>query len=110
MHFAHYVGLQNMGGAKALKRAPHLDYLQFVALLQLHWYSCPLLISTRTLSVNTSDEMSAGISNRLPEIVSTLKILKNVVALAPLGEQVGAGIELAISICEMAEVRIFITL
>jgi hypothetical protein len=48
--------------------------------------------------------MSAVISSRLPEIISTLKVLKNVVALAPLGEHVGAGIELAITICEMAQV------
>jgi hypothetical protein len=48
--------------------------------------------------------MSAASSGRLPEIISTLKLLKNVVALAPLGEPVGAGIELAISICEMAQV------
>jgi hypothetical protein len=50
--------------------------------------------------------MSAAITSRLPDVIKTLKILKNVVALAPLGEQVGAGIELAISICEMAEVRV----
>jgi hypothetical protein len=49
--------------------------------------------------------MMSGISSRLPEVVSTLKVLKNVVALAPLGEHVAAGIDLAISICEMAEVR-----
>jgi hypothetical protein len=49
--------------------------------------------------------MSIANSGRLPEIISTLKLLKNVVALAPLGEHVGAGIELAISICEMAQVR-----
>jgi hypothetical protein len=49
--------------------------------------------------------MSAAVSSRLPEIISILKILKNVVALAPLGDYVGAGIELAISICEMAQVR-----
>jgi hypothetical protein len=54
--------------------------------------------------------MMSGISSRLPEIVLTLKILKNVVALAPLGEHVVAGIELAISICEMAEVREMIIL
>jgi hypothetical protein len=49
-----------------------------------------------------SSTLSTG---RLPEIISTLKMLKNVVALAPLGENIGAGIELAISICEMAQVR-----
>jgi hypothetical protein len=49
----------------------------------------------------------SSISSRLPEIVSTLKVLKNVVALAPLGEHVAAGIDLAISICEMAEVRYY---
>jgi hypothetical protein len=63
-----------------------------------------------TVSVSTArlccTKMSAAITSRLPDVIKTLKILKNVVALAPLGEQVGAGIELAISICEMAEVRV----
>jgi hypothetical protein len=54
--------------------------------------------------------MLATVSSRLPEIISTLKVLKNVVALAPLGEQVGAGIELAISICEMAQACAMIAL
>jgi hypothetical protein len=49
--------------------------------------------------------MATAVTSRLPEIISTLKVLKNVIALAPLGEHVGAGIELAISICEMAQVR-----
>jgi hypothetical protein len=37
-------------------------------------------------SVTLKANMSAGASSRLPEIVSTLELLKNVVALAPLGE------------------------
>jgi hypothetical protein len=40
----------------------------------------------------------------LPQVIATLTILKNVVAVVPLGEQVKAGIELGISICEMAQV------
>jgi hypothetical protein len=55
--------------------------------------------------VTLKANMSTGASSWLPKIVSTLELLKNVVALAPLGEHVGAGIELAISICEMARVR-----
>jgi hypothetical protein len=45
-------------------------------------------------------------SGGLADTIKGLKILKNVVTMVPmLGEQVGAGIDLAISICEMAQVR-----
>jgi hypothetical protein len=50
--------------------------------------------------------MSTLTSGGLADTIKGLKILKNVVTMVPLlGDQVGAGIELAISICEMAQVR-----
>jgi hypothetical protein len=61
------------------------------------------IVSRQSVTLNAN--MLTGASSWLPEIVSTLELLKNVVALSPLGEYVGAGIELAISICEMAQVR-----
>jgi hypothetical protein len=75
------------------------------ALLSLSAISYIDLDSLLNKQTKNSCDMLAAVSSRLPEIISTLKILKNVVALAPLGDYVGAGIELAISICEMAQVR-----
>jgi hypothetical protein len=49
--------------------------------------------------------MPTSISSRLPEIIAALKLLKNAAGLAPLvGDQLKTGIELVISICEMAQV------